>query len=179
MKSPIELKQVYLQLGIVVEKRKSNSRWQDWNWVPVGVIPNADIAVEWRVLLQEENSVRYHASTLPLTLHRKDTEALCANLMLAEPVLYIVLQTNDDPASEFPYQPHVVTASEYEMLDWLDAGEVIVEKVAMPDPVASFIQAFVDQHHVEEKFVKRKRDKVHIEEHKFGKFPIFEDITKH
>ncbi|MBL4598006.1 MAG: DUF3305 domain-containing protein, partial [Rhizobiaceae bacterium] len=52
------------------------------------------------------------------------------------------------------------------------------EKVAMPEAVAALIQAFVEEHHVDEKFIKRRRDKLDLEEQKFGKTPIFAQHPK-
>lgn len=171
--------EVTLPLGIVVEKRKSDHPWADWIWRPVSVFINGAADAEWKEIMSGENWVHYHAATLPLVLHRKDTEALCLNLMLDAPELYVVLQESDDLESEFPVIAHVVTASSYEAQDYHDAGDDIIEKVEMPEPVAAFIQAFVEEHHVEEVFIKRKRNKLNVEEQKFGKTPIFEDKTRH
>jgi hypothetical protein len=44
----------------------------------------------------------------------------------------------------------------------------------MPAELFALVSDFVDKHHVEEKFKKRKRDEVKLEEHKFGQEPIFE-----
>ena len=170
--------EVSIPLGIVVEKRKSSHPWADWNWAPVGVVMNADVHVDWQELTRDGDHVRYLAATLLLDLHRKDTEALRLNLMLPEPELYVVLQENEDQDSDFPYVPHVVTASSYHMQDYVEAGDEIVEKVAMPEAIAAFIQAFVEEHHVEEKFIKRRRDRLDLEEQKFGKSPIFDTHPK-
>ena len=40
-----------------------------------------------------------------------------------------------------------------------EAGSNIVEPVPMPDVVRDTVAAFVAEHHVEEVFVKRKRDR--------------------
>jgi len=174
----VEYREVSIPLGIVVEKRKSTHPWGDWTWTPIAVFMNAKDDAEWVEMLRGDDYVRYHAATLPLTLHRKETEALRLNLMLPEPELYVVLQENDDAASSYPYVPHVVTASSYEAQDFHDAGDDIIEKVAMPEGVAALIQAFVEEHHVEEDFKKRRRDEVDIEEQKFGKTPIFTPRTR-
>lgn len=179
MSEVFEDKEVFLPLGVVVERRKSNHAWANWIWKPVSVFVNPLDAAHWEELVQKEDCTHFHAGTLLLNLHRKDTEALRANLMLPQPVLYVVLQEDEEGTEEFPYKPHVVTASEYDAQDLEDAGDDIVEKVAMPEPVAVFIQAFVEEHHVEEKFIKRKRDKLKIEDQKFGKVPIFTSYTKH
>jgi hypothetical protein len=169
----IEKREVTIPLGIVVEKRKSTHPWGDWIWRPVAVFMNAAAGVSWAEMIRGDDFVRYHAATLPLKLHRADTEALRLNLMLDEPELYVVLQESEDRASAFPYKPHVVTASSYDSQDYDDASGSMVGKVAMPEPVAALIQAFVEQHHVEEEFQKRQRDKLDAVEQKFGKTPIF------
>jgi hypothetical protein len=140
---------------------------------------NAVEVSSWQELMRGEDYIRYHAATLPLTLHRKETEALRLNLMLDVPELYVVLQENEDQMSEFPYVPHIVTASSYHAQDFHDAGDEIVEKVAMPDGVAALIQAFVEEHHVDEVFIKRRRDKLDTEDQKFGKTPIFSTRNRH
>jgi len=175
----VEGREVSILLGIVVEKRPSSHPWADWIWKPVAVFMDDDVDAFWHELRRDGDLVQYHAATLALTLHRKETEALRQNLMLPEPELYVVLREAEDPASEFPYEAHLVTASSYDIQDYEDTGEDIVEKVAMPDPVAAFIQAFVEEHHQDEAFIKRKRDRLRPDEQKFGKTPIFKPHTKH
>ncbi len=175
----IEKREVSIPLGIVVEKQKSAHPWTDWNWVPKAVFLNAEEGVEWREMMRGDDFIQYHAATLNLNLHRKDTEALRLNLMLEQPELYVVLRDNEDPDSDFPWQPFLVTASSYQAQDHDDAGDDLIEKVDMPEALAALIQAFVEEHHVEEVFKKRRRDKLDVEEQKFGKVPIFEPPTKH
>ena len=174
----IQNREVTIPLGIVVEKRKSTHPWGDWIWKPVAVFMNAPEGAAWVEMLREDHYVRYHAGTLPLRLHRADTEALTLNLMLDQPELYVVLRKHGTPGAQFPYKPHAVTASSYEAQDFQDPGEDIVEKVAMPEGVAALVQAFVEEHHVEAEFKKRRRDRVDVEELKFGKTPIFTPRTR-
>ncbi|MBL4907465.1 MAG: DUF3305 domain-containing protein, partial [Sneathiella sp.] len=166
-------------LGIVVERRKSDHPWAKWIWKPVSVFINGAPDAEWVKLIAGENWIQYHAATLPLVLHRKETEALRLNLSLDVPELYVVLQENDLPGAEFPLDAHLVTASSYDMQDYMDAGDDIIEKVRMPEEIAAFIQAFVEEHHMDEVFIKRKRDRLDLEEQKFGKEPIFTNKTIH
>jgi hypothetical protein len=44
----------------------------------------------------------------------------------------------------------------------------------MPKALFTAVDDFVQEHHVEQKFKKRKRDEVKLEDHKFGQEPIFE-----
>ena len=175
----ITQREVSILLGVVVERRPSSHPWADWVWKPISVFLNAPQTDSWQVLRQEGDHVQYHAATLPLTLHRKETDALRENLILPQPEIYVVLQEDDEGEDVSPYFVDVVTASPFEAQDFLDAGDYLVEKVAMPDDVAAFVQAFVEEHHVDEEFIKRRRDKLKIEDQKFGKDPIFSSHTKH
>ena len=60
-----------------------------------------------------------------------------------------------DPA----YQIACVTADPFEGEGYTEAGNDIVESVPMPDVVRDALEAFVAEHHVEQTFYKRKRDR--------------------
>jgi len=176
----VEKREITLPLGIVVEKRKSTHPWGDWIWKPVAVFAgDENVGEPWSPMIEGDDFIRFNAGSLPLELHRKDTEALRINLMLEEPELYVILREDEDRGGDFPYRPYKVTASPYDAQDFTDAGDDIIEKVGMPEVVAAFIQAFVEEHHVEEEFIKRRRDRLNVEEQKFGKTPIFQNHTKH
>lgn len=178
--SSVEAIEVNLPLGIIVEKRKSKHPWADWSWKPVAVFVDNELAMEKPIeLMGNDDFQQYHVGTLMLNLHHKDTEALRLNLMLPEPELYVVLREDEEKRGDFPFIPYMVTASSYDAQDFTDAGDDLIEKVAMPDAVAAFIQAFVEEHHIEEEFKKRRRDRLNTEEQKFGKTPIFQNHTKH
>ena len=146
-----------MPVGIVVERRDSDHPWQDHYWLPVAVIPGAklaDPAAPWRVLDEGEGWVRYHAGTLEVDMYRSDTEAYRTNLTNDPPVVYVVLREDDE--SEHEFVPFDATVSAYEAQDFADAGENLVEGVPMPDVMIAWVQAFIDSHHVDEPFVKRK-----------------------
>ncbi len=153
---------VEVPLGVVVERRAIDNPWQRWRWRPVSVIPGGPPIEEARVLLRGEGWTHVHAATLPLRLHRRETEAYRVNLSNRPPRVWVVLRAREeeDAESERAYRPLLVTASPYEAQDYLDSAEDIVEPVRMPDEIIAWMQAFVDRHHVDEPFRKRKRDRV-------------------
>jgi hypothetical protein len=53
----------------------------------------------------------------------------------------------------------LITASPAEAEGYLASGDEIVEGVPMPVAVIAWLKDFVDRHHVERPFVKRKRGK--------------------
>jgi hypothetical protein len=147
-------RRISMPLGVVVERRELDNRWQRFAWRPVAVIPGAPPVTEWRELVRGERFVRWHAATLPLELHRTETEGYRANLSGKVPAIYVGLREQYGGAHD--YAPFLVTASPYEAACYPDD---IVEPVPMPDGLIAWVQAFVDRHHVDEPFHKRKRDK--------------------
>ena len=148
---------IVMPLGVVVERREIDNRWQRWRWRPVAVIPGAGEVDGWKELQRGDRWVRWHAATLPLELYRTDTDAYRYNLSNKPPVIYVVLrpaETDDAPHEVIPFR---VTASPFEAQDYLDSGEEIVEGVPMPEGVIAWVQAFIDRHHVDRPFIKRQR----------------------
>lgn len=160
-------KQESMPLGVVVERREIDNPWQDHTWSAVAVIPGAAEIDEWRLLASDEGWVHYHAATLTLELHRSETEAYRTNLSDNPPRVYVLLR-EDEENDEHEVAPFLVTVSAYEAQDYLDSSEEIVDGVTMPDAVIAWVQAFIDAHHVDEPFVKRKRKRHATEELGFG-----------
>ncbi len=156
-----------MRLGVLVERRDIDNPWQDYVWRPVAVIPGAPEVDQWKVVNRGQGWIHYHAATLSLELHRKETEAYHYNLASRPPVIYVILR-QDEEAGEREVEPFMVTASPAESQDFLDAGDDIVEAVAMPEVVVDWVQAFVDTHHVDQPHYKRKPKRVDPNKVGFG-----------
>jgi len=147
-----------MPIGVVLECRKIDNPWQDHVWRPVAVIPGAPPGCGWKVLRQGDGWVHYHAGTLELELHRKETEGYRLNLSQPSPTVFVVLRPNeDDDETEHEVVPFHVTVCPNEALDYDDGEDDTVEAVPMPEEVMAWVQAFVDEYHVEVPFQKRKR----------------------
>lgn len=145
-----------IPLGVVVRRVPGVTRWAKWHWRAVAVLPGAGPA-DWAELRREGDAIEYHAATLPLTLWAVETEAYMVNLGDSVPSIYVILR-NEGPA-ERPLIAVLVTASPYEAQDYADSGEEIVEKVPMSQGLLAVVKEFALEHHVEDPFVKRRRDK--------------------
>ena len=150
---------VSLPVGVVIRRSPGVTRWARWVWRAVAVLPGAGPA-EWAELRREGDVVEYHAGTCDLELWRSDTEAYRVALTNDPPSVYVVLRKSEDPESPHELEIVQVTASPYEAQDYCDTGEEIVEPVPMPPGLVAFIREFVERHHVDEEFVKRRRDRV-------------------
>lgn len=155
-----------MPLGIVVRKSPGVTRWAKWSWRAVAILPGAGQA-EWSELRSEGDTVEYHAATLPLTLWAAETESYLDALSARVPCVYVVMRESD--SDDQPLDMVLVTASTYEAQDYADSGEELVEKIPMTEGLVAWVREFVTAHHVEEVFIKRKRDKTRVDLKEDGK----------
>jgi hypothetical protein len=162
-----------IPLGVVIARERIDHPWQEYAWRPASVFLNAPEVPQWRELRRDAASVHYHAATLPLELHPKDTAGYRANLDEETPSVYVVLR--EGGAGDTAVHVALITASPHEAEAYGQVSEEIVGAVAMPEALVELLEAFVAEHHVEEPFIKRQRQKHHrAEDHKFGQEPIAE-----
>ena len=152
-----------VMLGVIIERRKIDNPWQDYSYHPVAVVPGMpalDAGEGWRLIREGEGWTHFHAATLELELFAGETEGYKANLSNFQPHVYVVLAPGEEAEDE-EVVPKLVTACPYEAESYMEDSEMIVEGVPMPDELAAWLGAFVDTFHVEEEFVKRKRNKAY------------------
>lgn len=149
-----------MPVGVVVRKTPGVTQWAKWAWKAVAVLPGAGPA-DWREMRRDGDAVEYHAGTLPLELFRTDTEAYMTALANDPPSVYVVMRPSDNPDRELDLL--LITASAFEAQDYQDSSEEVVEPVPMPEGMIAWVREWVEFHHVEEKFVKRRRDKKNID----------------
>ncbi|CFX17372.1 conserved protein of unknown function [Candidatus Filomicrobium marinum] len=165
---------VSIPLGVVIARERISHPWQEYRWRPISVFLDAPSIDDWRELRRTDDVVHYHAATLPLELHRKETTAYCVNLANGEPSVYVVTREDPESGSEHPLDVHLVTASPFEAQPHASMGLDSVDCVAMPERLVFIIRDFIDKHHVEETFKKRRREPhLEPEKHLFGQEPIF------
>lgn len=166
---------ISISLGIVMAKERVESAWESHIWRADSVFLHAPEIQAWRELARDANSTYYHAATLPLELHHKDTMGYVANLQDGEPSVYVVWRQDPFSSSDDPVDVVLVLASPHEAEAYGQVEEEKVGAVPMPGPLLALVEAFIAEHHVEEAFVKRQRQRHHREEeHTFGQEPIHE-----
>ena len=157
-------KSVSIPLGIVIRKVPGVTRWVDHVWKAVAVLPGAGQA-HWKELRRDGDVIEYHAATVPLELFRTDTEAYLHGLSTKIPAIYVVMRESEGAD---PLDVVLATASPYEAQDYADTGEELVEKVPMPEGLVAWIRDYVEQHHEDEVFIKRRRDKSRVDREENG-----------
>lgn len=151
---------ISIPVGVVVRKQPGVTRWAKWVWTPVAVLPGAGPA-DWAEMRREGEAVEYHAGTAMLELHRADTEAYVHELSTEVPSVYVVMRPGE---GAWPYELQTVTASPFESQDYEDSGELLVARVTMPVSLLNWVLDFVEAHHVDTEFVKRRRDRVRTDQ---------------
>lgn len=173
-----------IPIGVIMAKEAFDNPWADHIWKANGIALEFPSDIRWKKLSSSEKSTHYIVSS-ELQLFRGETESYLSNINDKEPSIYVILREDDDGddvasddlGEDVPLEVHLVTASPFEAQDYLDTGEDIVERIPLPEALLAQIKTFIAEHHEDEKFKKRKRDKLDVEEHKFGQEPIFE--TRH
>ncbi len=162
-----------LKVGVVIAREATDHPWQDHRWRPVDVLVGTTEIETGTVLKRGDGFEHYFAGAFEIELHRKETPAYIANLENEMPSVFVVAteaDEEDDPS--LPYVVRLVTVSPFEAQDFLDSGEDIVEALPMIDSLAAWLERFVGEHHTEEVFIKRQRDRVRLDVEKFGQEPL-------
>ncbi|HLA21766.1 MAG TPA: DUF3305 domain-containing protein, partial [Pseudolabrys sp.] len=149
-----------IAVGVVLERSKSGSQWADFYWRPVGVLAGVPETPPGTKLSDDGERATFYAGATEIELYRTETTNYRNNLQLETPLLWVIMRPVEaDP----PYELAAVTADPAEGEAMTEAGTNLVDTVAMPKPMQDAIAAFVAEHHVEEVFVKRKRDRANPE----------------
>jgi hypothetical protein len=148
-----------IAVGIVIERREIDNPWQDYVYSPIAVIvdaPPMEVTHDWRELRRDDNWVHYHSGNLSLDLHAGETEGYRKNVSEDHPAVYVVL-TPGEEADEPEFMPFLATVCPYEAESYTEDTDQIVEGVLMPPEIVNWVLDFIDRHHVDVVFKKRKK----------------------
>jgi hypothetical protein len=142
-----------IPVGVVVERRKSDSPWIEFTWRPVAVLPGQPDTPVWSVLSENGGATQFYAGPAEISLYRTETANYHDNLA-ADAELWVVLRATDrDP----PYELFAVTADPAEGEAFTEPGVDLVDKVPMPESVFTVVERFVAEHHTERPRIKQSR----------------------
>jgi len=149
-----------IAVGVVVERSKAASQWSDFLWRPLSVLTGVPATSPWAKLSDDGERATFFAGVAAIELHRTETANYRANLMNEEPLLWVVLRPSE---AKMPYELLMVTADPAEGEAMTEAGNDLVETVPMPEAIQQTVADFVAEHHVEQAFSKRERDRANPE----------------
>jgi hypothetical protein len=145
-----------LTVGVVVERRPLDNPWIDHVWLPSGILSGAPAAEAWTMLREEAGVRQFYAGPHVISFFSTETAHYRDNLLSGSPKIWVSLRRTD---AEPPVTIIGVTADPAEGEAFTEAGDDIVEAVVMPPEIAARLAEFVETHHVERSFEKRRRDK--------------------
>ncbi len=145
-----------IAVGVLVERTKGMDQWTDFYWRPAGVLVGQPETPAWTKLSDDGERATFYAGTAEIELYRTETAYYRNNLESGTPALWVALRAAD---GEPPLTVAVVTADPAEGESLTETATDQVEQVPMPEAIRELVAAFVAEHHVEQPFVKRKRDR--------------------
>ena len=147
---------VSIPVGVIVERSKGATPWAEFYWRAVSVLPGQPATAAWTKLSDDGERISFYAGTAEVQLYPTETGFYRDNLQSGAPSFWVALRPVEaDP----PYMVSVVTADPNEGESLTETVTDLVEQVPMPLTIQQVVAAFVAEHHVEQPFVKRKRDR--------------------
>ena len=144
-----------VRVGVLIEKRLSASPWAEFSWHVLGVVIEPPVQANWVEVRNDDQAITYIGSGAEVEAYTGETSGYRDNLISGEPKLWVVLRpTEQEPGQELA----LVTADPAEGEAMTENGDLLVEAVPMPEAIRLWLAAFVDKHHVERPFFKRKRE---------------------
>ena len=150
-----------IDVAVVMRRERvpgAASRWQAWRWVLAEVIKDAEgFGTQPRLLLKNDSEERWLHGGYKVELLATDAEGYYLNVSTQAPCWFVLWRMEEEAAlADEPIAiPQIVTLSYHDAGRWLDAQET-VEQVPAPPDIVEWLQAFVNEHHVQE-LKRRKR----------------------
>jgi hypothetical protein len=189
-----QTKHVLYGVRVIVEKQPLDNKWQPFRWVISDLLPlrpeiggGAPPINNTRLQRLRSHGGGAVADDLFfadafLDLHHAEAEAYAENLASSDPAIYLVLRSGEDEeededeydlsaGDEDAPDMHVaeLSLSPYNIQDYEDCGEDLIEKLPLAGPIRQFVAAFVDAHYHPEPFKKRVRDRANLDAHVGGR----------
>lgn len=143
-------------IGVVVARRKAISEWASDPVIvaPHAVLPEPPDLEPGAALGTVAGAELVYLGPSELTIWRGETGHYRDNLATGTPKIWVALSREGED-----WRVHLTTANPYEGESLADSPGLVLEAAPMPADIALDLAIFIERHHVEERFVKRKRDK--------------------
>ncbi|MEM8571398.1 MAG: DUF3305 domain-containing protein [Pseudomonadota bacterium] len=137
-----------VRLGIVAMSQPPITQWSGRVLRPVSAMTDLPPLEAGALMVDHDGVQTVYLGDYHLALHSGETRHYIDNLTARQPSVWVAMDQ---------HRVMLVTADPYEGEALASDPERIVEAVPMPDALAARLDAFIREHHVEEKFHKRKR----------------------
>ncbi|MFO1323304.1 MAG: DUF3305 domain-containing protein [Burkholderiales bacterium] len=150
------MKPLIFSVDVVMERIPLASRWADWSWQPSAVVPLGEGALAPGDPVCAADGAVWRFPRMPIELHPSEAEGYYLNLTSDTPVVFVMWR-HDDGGGACAACPQIVTLSYNQAGRLMDGGER-VDTVAMPEPIRTWLAAFVAEHYKPEPKRKVRRN---------------------
>lgn len=141
------------RLGVFAQRRPPVTQWSTGELRPLAVLTEEPDTAPNTKVSSEGGFETWYMGSAEVVLWSGDTGHHRDNLTSGRPSVWVALRGSDPATTEIVG----VTVDPYEGEGLASDLDLIVDAVALPEPVRARIEAFVEAHHVEMPFKKRKR----------------------
>jgi hypothetical protein len=142
-----------LRVSVLAIRRPPVTRWGKGELRPIAVLPQEPDAAAHTLLSTEDGVETWYLGGRDLVLYSGDTSHHRDNLDSQRPSVWVAMRGQDPKRAVIVD----VTADPYEGEGYASDMDMMVEAVPMPEAIRTHIAAFIDAHHVDMPFKKRKR----------------------
>jgi hypothetical protein len=142
-----------LRLGVVAIRRPPVTRWGKGELRPTAVLPQEPDTAPHTLIAEAGGTETWYLGAADMVLWPGDTGHHRDNLVSGRPSIWVALRGQNPERAEIA----CITADPYEGEGYAGDPALIVEAVPMPQGVGRFVADFIDAHHEEIPFKKRKR----------------------
>lgn len=142
-----------LRLGVLAKRRPPVTRWGTGELRPLAVLPAEPATPPHTAIAKEEGVETWYLGARDIVLWSGDTGHYRDNLSSGRPSVWVALRGTDPAKADII----CLTADPYEGEGLASDLDLIVEAVPMPDSLQAQLMGFVEKHHVDMPFKKRKR----------------------
>ena len=139
-----------IELGLIARSHPPANRWAERVLRPYAVVMAGPELVPGTLMHEAEGIRTVWMGRIGLNLHSGDSSNYLDNLLSGSPRIWAAMEGET---------VQMLTADPYEGESLASDPGRIVEAVPMPADLAAEIAAFTRAHHVEEPFVKRRKDR--------------------
>lgn len=150
----------HFQIGVVVAKRKLKSIWQDHIFIAHSVLPeppDTPVGSSLGIIGVDE---LFYGGAHELRIYTGETGHYRDNLLSGTPSLWVAVNAVGEVTAVAidPYEGEALVTNNL---------DDIVERLPMPQTVQATLTQFFEAHHVEQTFIKRKRNKFNSDTRNF------------
>mgnify|MGYP002621974374 FL=1 len=140
-----------LRLGVLATRRPPVTRWGQAELRPTSVLPAAPELAAGTLISSENGTETWYLGARDMVLYSGDTAHHLDNLNSGRPSVWVVMRREELAC---------VTVDPYEGEGYASDLEAVVEALPMPATLRDAVAAFIEEHHVDIPFKKRKRQSV-------------------